>query len=102
MRGNIFHLNHSLANIRLGNVYTMDDDGLSSPVVDAISCQVQNAVASTQQDLLSNIITLMDCRLTSLQTNITHSQQEIAQTQLAKMEEAMTENYTFQRKRKRE
>jgi len=45
----------------------MDDDGLSSPVVDAISCQVQNAVASTQQDLLSNIITLMDCRLTSLQ-----------------------------------
>ena len=34
--------------------------------------------------------------------HITHSQEEISQTQLAKMWETMTENYTFQRKRKQE
>lgn len=75
-------------------------NGLSSPVREAISHQVQNTVTATQQDLLNNIATLIDSRLTSF-TNITHPQEEDSLTQITKMEETMTENDTFQKRETR-
>ena len=76
----------------------MDTDMLSSPLRNAISREVSNAISTSQQDLLNSINGIMDSKLTSLQTTLQESQQEISQTQMAKMEETLTDNYTFQRK----
>lgn len=75
----------------------MDTD-LGSPVRAAISREVKTAVSSSPQELLSSITTLMDTRLALFQTNIQQTQQEISQTQMTKIEETMTDSYTFQRK----
>ena len=76
----------------------MDTDMLSSPLRNAISREVSNAISTSQQDLLNSINGIMDSKLTNLQTTLQESQQEISQTQMAKMEETLTDNYTFQRK----
>ncbi|VDI32229.1 Hypothetical predicted protein [Mytilus galloprovincialis] len=77
----------------------MDTDMLSSPLRNAISREVSNAISTSQQDLLNSIYGIMDSKLTNLQTTLQESQQEISQTQMAKMEETLTDNYTFQRGR---
>ncbi|VDI07970.1 Hypothetical predicted protein [Mytilus galloprovincialis] len=76
----------------------MDTDMLSSPLRNLISRKVSNAISTSQQDLLNSINGIMDSKLTNLQTTLQESQQEISQTQMAKMEETLTDNYTFQRK----
>ncbi|VDI05545.1 Hypothetical predicted protein [Mytilus galloprovincialis] len=76
----------------------MDTDMLSSPLRNAISREVSNAISTSQQDLLNSINGIMDSKLTNLQTTLQESQQEISQTQMAKMEETLTDNYTFHRK----
>ncbi|VDI02492.1 Hypothetical predicted protein [Mytilus galloprovincialis] len=75
----------------------MDTD-LDDSIKAVILREVKNAVSSSQQDLLNSITTVMDSRLSSFQSNLQQSQQEISQTQIAKLEETMTDNYSFQRK----
>ncbi|VDI26109.1 Hypothetical predicted protein [Mytilus galloprovincialis] len=75
----------------------MDTD-LDDSIKAVILREVKNAVSSSQQDLLNSITTVMDSRLSSSQSNLQQSQQEISQTQIAKLEETMTDNYSFQRK----
>ncbi|VDH99940.1 Hypothetical predicted protein [Mytilus galloprovincialis] len=75
----------------------MDTD-LDDSIKAVILREVKNAVSSSQQDLLNSITTVMDSRLSSFQSNLQQSQQEISQTQIAKLEETMTNNYSFQRK----
>ncbi|CAG2189976.1 unnamed protein product [Mytilus edulis] len=64
----------------------------------AISLEVKNAVSNLQQDILNRISTIMDSRLSSFQSNIRQSQQDISQSQMYKIEQTVTDNYSFKRK----
>ncbi|VDI62018.1 Hypothetical predicted protein [Mytilus galloprovincialis] len=72
--------------------------GISSSIKDAISLEVKNAVSNLQQDILNNISTIMDSRLSSFQSNIRQSQQDISQSQIYKIEQTVTDNFSFKRK----
>ncbi|XP_076116600.1 uncharacterized protein LOC143084068 [Mytilus galloprovincialis] len=74
------------------------DTGISSSIKDAISLEVKNAVSNLQQDILNNISTIMDSRLSSFQSNIRQSQQDISQSQIYKIEQTVTDNFSFKRK----
>jgi len=76
----------------------MDTGHIDNSLRDTITREVKTAVSNSQQELLSNITSLMDSRLSSFQTSIQQSQVEISQTQISKMEETLTDSYTFQRK----
>ncbi|CAG2194401.1 unnamed protein product [Mytilus edulis] len=93
-RGFISLLDHSLANFELVKMNTDLDDSIKAVILH----EVKNAVSSLQQDLLNSITTVMDSRLSSFQSKLQQSQQKISQTQIAKLEETMTDNYSFQRK----
>ena len=74
------------------------DTGISSHTREVISREVRSAVSNIQHDLLNNITTLMDSRLSDFQKNITQSQQDISQSQISKIEETMSDNFVFKRK----
>jgi len=76
----------------------MDTGHIDNSLRDTITREVKTAVSNSQQELLSNITSLMDSRWSSFQTSIQQSQVEISQTQISKMEETLTDSYTFQRK----
>ena len=76
----------------------MDTGDLSESIRDAIAREVKQAVTSSQNDLLAKITTVMDSKLSTFQTNIQQSQVELSETQICKMEETLSDNYTFQRK----
>ncbi|VDI23305.1 Hypothetical predicted protein [Mytilus galloprovincialis] len=74
------------------------DTGISSSIKDAILLEVKNAVSNLQQDILNSISTIMDSRLSSFQSNIRQSQQDISKSQMYKIEQTVTDNYSFMRK----
>ncbi|VDI67528.1 Hypothetical predicted protein [Mytilus galloprovincialis] len=74
------------------------DTGISSTIKDAISLEVKNAVSNLQQDILNSISSIMDSRLSSFQSNLRQSQQDISQSQIYKIEQTVTDNYSFKRK----
>ncbi|XP_052067195.1 uncharacterized protein LOC127706578, partial [Mytilus californianus] len=74
------------------------DPGLDNSVKQVIVQEVQNAVSASQQDTLNQITALIDNRLSTFQGNIQQSQRDISQSQMSKIEETLSENYTFQRK----
>ncbi|VDI58958.1 Hypothetical predicted protein [Mytilus galloprovincialis] len=76
----------------------MTDPGLDNSVKQVIVQEVQNAVSASQQDTLNQTIALIDNRLSTFQGNIQQSQRDISQSQMCKIEETLSENYTFQRK----
>ncbi|VDI48743.1 Hypothetical predicted protein [Mytilus galloprovincialis] len=76
----------------------MTDPGLDNSVKQVIVQEVQNAVSASQQDTLNQITALIDNRLSTFQGNIQQSQRDISQSQMSKIEETLSENYTFQRK----
>ena len=76
----------------------MDTGDLSESIRDAIAREVKQAVTSSQNDLLAKITTVIDSKLSTFQTNIQQSQVELSETQICKMEETLSDNYTFQRK----
>ena len=76
----------------------MDTERIDNSLRDNITREVKTAVSNSQQELLSSITSLMDSRLSSFQTSIQQTQVEISQTQISKMEETLTDSYTFQRK----
>ena len=76
----------------------MTDPGLDNSVKQVIVQEVQNAVSASQQDTINQITALIDNRLSTFQGNIQQSQRDISQSQMSKIEETLSENYTFQRK----
>ncbi|VDI18632.1 Hypothetical predicted protein [Mytilus galloprovincialis] len=76
----------------------MTDPGLDNSVKQVIVLEVQNAVSASQQDTLNQITALIDNRQSTFQGNIQQSQRDISQSQMSKIEETLSENYTFQRK----
>ncbi|XP_063436225.1 uncharacterized protein LOC134717658 [Mytilus trossulus] len=76
----------------------MTDPGLDISVKQVIVQEVQNAVSASQQATLNQITALIDNRLSTFQGKIQQSQRDISQSQMSKIEETLSENYTFQRK----
>ncbi|KAL5011007.1 hypothetical protein ScPMuIL_013312 [Solemya velum] len=78
----------------------MDTGDIPSNINDLITTEVKNAVNNVQRELLTNITTLMDSRLSALQSNIKQSQHDASRSQIAKIEQtlSLTDNYVFKRK----
>ena len=99
MREHFFNSRHFLATSTYVNtLYLKWTPDVSTIHSGTILLEVKTAVSNSQQELLSSITSLMDSRLSSFQTSIHQTQFEISQTQISKMEETLTDSYTFQRK----
>ena len=75
------------------------DTGLDSPIREVIANKVKNVIASSQQDMLNNISAMMDSRLNRLKSNIQQSQFDISNIQITKIEESVSDNYKFKKKK---
>ena len=71
----------------------MDDD-----IRETIQNEVQNAVKSTQDQLLNSLTSLLDTRLDGFQRNIQDNQKALSDTQLAKIDENMSDSYKFKKR----
>ncbi|KAK6191283.1 hypothetical protein SNE40_003013 [Patella caerulea] len=65
---------------------------------DAITHEVQTAISRNQQGLLNNLTELINSKLDTFKRSITRSQKEISNDQVNRIEEKITDNYTFCRK----
>ena len=69
---------------------------------ETIQNEVQNAVKSTQDQLLNSLISLLDTRLDGFQRNIQDNQKDLSDTQLAKIDKNMSDSYKFKKRENKE
>ena len=65
---------------------------------ETIQNEVQNAVKSTQDQLLNSMTSLLDTRLDGFQRNIQDNQKALSDTQLTKIDENMSNSYKFKKR----
>ncbi|VDI36147.1 Hypothetical predicted protein [Mytilus galloprovincialis] len=63
-----------------------------------IQTEVQNAVQSTQDQMLNSMTTLLDSRLEGFQKRIQDNQKVLSDTQIARMDESLTDSYKFRKR----
>ena len=64
---------------------------------DTIEKEVHSAVLSTQNQLLNSLTSLLDSRLDGLQRNIQENQKVLSESQLAKIDENITDTFKFKK-----
>ena len=69
---------------------------------ETIQNEVQNAVKSTQDQLLNSLTSLLDTRLDGFQRNIQDNQKDLSDTQLAKIDENMSDSNKFKKRENKE
>ncbi|XP_063448313.1 uncharacterized protein LOC134727849 [Mytilus trossulus] len=65
-----------------------------------IRAEVHNAVQNTQEKLLDNMTTLLESRLDGFQRRIQENQKSLSDTQIAKIDEKMSDTYKFRKRGK--
>ncbi|KAK3101126.1 hypothetical protein FSP39_001144 [Pinctada imbricata] len=74
-----------------------DDSDITPEIRHAISKEVQKVVDSSQNQLLSNMQTMMDSNFSNSKRSIESTQKDLSTTQLSKIEESMFGSYKFKR-----
>ena len=64
----------------------------------AIQQEVKDAVKNSQQEMLSSMGTLLDNRFQGFNRDIQNSQKALAESQLAKIDETLSDNYRFKKR----
>ena len=67
-------------------------------VRNAVATEVKAAVAESQGELLDNLQSMLTSRLDDFQQGLQKSQMDISNSQMAKIEENLCDNFTFRRK----
>ena len=75
---------------------------MDADIRETIQNEVQNAVKSTQDQLLNSLTSLLDTRLDGFQRNIQDNQKDLSDTQLAKIDENMSDSYKFKKRENKE
>ena len=70
----------------------------AADVRDLVSDEVKSVVADSQQQLLNNLDTMMNSRFNAFHEELQKSQVDVSNTQLAKLESTIADNFTFKRK----
>ena len=65
---------------------------------DTIEKEVHSAVESTQNQLLNSLTSLLDARLDGFQRNIQENQKALSESQMAKIDENMTDTFKFKKR----
>uniref|UniRef100_A0A8W8JNN1 Uncharacterized protein n=1 Tax=Magallana gigas TaxID=29159 RepID=A0A8W8JNN1_MAGGI len=73
------------------------DAGISSEVQQIISSEVEKAVESSQNQILSSMKILIDSNFKNFQSSMETTQKELSSSQLAKIEENIFGSYKFKR-----
>lgn len=71
---------------------------MDADIRETIQNEVQNAVKSTQDQLLNSLTSLLDTRLDGFQRNIQDNQKALSDTQLTKIDENMSDSYKFKKR----
>ena len=69
---------------------------------DTIEKEVNSAVQSTQKQLLNSLTSLLDSRLDGFQRNIQENQKVLSESQLAKIDENITDTLKFKKRENEE
>ena len=64
---------------------------------DTIEKEVHSAVLSTQNQLLNSLTSLIDAKLDGFQRNIQENQKVLSESQLAKIDENITDTFKFKK-----
>ncbi|CAC5413102.1 unnamed protein product [Mytilus coruscus] len=71
---------------------------MDADIQQTIRAEVHNAVQNTQEQLLDNMTTLLESRLDGFQRRIQENQKSLSDTQIAKIDENMSDTYKFRKR----
>ena len=71
---------------------------MDAEIRQAIHSEVNNAVKNIQDQLLSNMPTLLDTRFDGFQKKVSENQKSLSDTTLAKLDENMADSYKFRKR----
>ena len=71
---------------------------MDANIREIIRAEVQSAIIGTQDKLLNSFTSLLDTRLNGFQQNIQDNQKALSDSQLAKIDETMTETFKFRKR----
>ncbi|VDI53418.1 Hypothetical predicted protein [Mytilus galloprovincialis] len=71
---------------------------MDADIQQTIRAEVHNAVQNTQEQLLNNMTTLLESRLDGFQRRIQENQKSLSDTQIAKIDENMSDTYKFRKR----
>ena len=71
---------------------------MDADIQQTIRAEVHNAVQNTQEKLLDNMTTLLESRLDGFQRRTPENQKSLSDTQIAKIDENMSDTYKFRKR----